>query len=336
MIPTFFIKQPFKILLPAALLIFGACKNGDLEHDAAGTFEATDAIVSAEVSGKILDFAVSEGDTVAKDKIVAHIDPTGFQLQKEQVAASMSALREKTADPAPQISILNQQIIAQKKQIAVQQEQLTVLQREQLRFQNLVKADAANTKQLDDINGQIAVIQKQIAAADSQIKVLEQQIAAQKQTAAIQNRGILSENEPLEKRLAQLDDQLQRAQVKNPIPGTVLVKYAEAGEVAGAGKPLYKIADLREIILRAYLTGSQLPAVKLGQKVRVFADDGSGGFKEYTGTISWIADKAEFTPKTIMTKDERANLVYAVKIKVPNDGSLKIGMYGEVGLGSEE
>jgi HlyD family secretion protein len=176
---------------------------------------------------------------------------------------------------------------------------------------------------LDDINFQVASLGKQMA-------VTQQQIAVQKNTVASQNRSILSEGAPLEKRAAQLQDQLQRASIVNPVAGTVIAKYAEAGEITATGKALYKIADLSVMNLRAYITGSQLSQVKLGQQVQVMVDDGTDRYKTYPGTITWISDKAEFTPKTIQTKDERANLVYAVKINVKNDGYLKIGMYGEV------
>ena len=165
-----------------------------------------------------------------------------------------------------------------------------------------------------------------------QIAVTRQQIVVNKSNINTQNRGILSESEPLKKRVAQLEDQLQRSKILNPINGNVLAKYAEAGEVVSTGKALYKIADLSFVNLRAYITGDMLPQIKLGQKVNVLIDQGKSDYKNYEGTIIWIADKAEFTPKTIQTKEERANLVYAIKVKVKNDGYLKIGMYGEVKL----
>jgi HlyD family secretion protein len=188
-----------------------------------------------------------------------------------------------------------------------------------------LKADAATGKQLDDVNAEIDMLKKNM-------NVTRQQINVQKSNVATQNRGILSESEPLKKRIEQLKDQQQRANIVNPVTGTVLTKYAEAGEVTSAGKALYKIADLSELNLRAYVTGVQLPTIKLGQQVKVLIDQGEKKYKEYTGSIVWISDKAEFTPKTIQTKEERANLVYAIKVKVKNDGFLKIGMYGEVKL----
>lgn len=300
------------------ILLFNACKNGDNGHDATGTFEADEVVVSSELAGKLLSFNVQEGMQLPKDSIVGVVDAKNIALQQEQVEASIKALSEKTADVNPQIRLL-------KNQEAVQQSQLDNLLHEKARVENLLKADAATGKQLDDINAQIDVIKKQIA-------VTQQQIAVQQSNISTQNRGILSEKDPLQKRVAQLQDQAQRANIVNPLTGTVLTKYAEEGEITAAGKALYKIADVSYLNLRAYVTGIQLPQIKLGQEATVLIDNGEKGYKEYKGQITWIADKAEFTPKTIQTKEERANLVYAIKVKVKNDGYLKIGMYGEVKL----
>lgn len=185
---------------------------------------------------------------------------------------------------------------------------------------------------MDDVEGQIDVLKKQIEATESQVSVLNQQIKSQQLQVSIQNRGVLSERKPLEERIAQMDDQLQRCSITNPIDGTVLVKYATTDEMTATGKALYKIANLSTLTLRAYITGDQLAKIKLNQPVKVFVDNGKETYKEMSGIVTWIASKAEFTPKTIQTKDERANLVYATKIKVKNDGYLKIGMYGEVKL----
>jgi HlyD family secretion protein len=246
------------------------------------------------------------------------VDATNIDLQQQQVEASIHALNEKTANVNPQVELLQNQL-------AVQQSQLDNLLHERTRIENLLKSDAATPKQLDDINSQIDVVKKSMA-------VTQQQINVKKNDIATQNRSILSEAEPLKKRVAQLEDQQQRANIVNPVTGTVITKYAEAGEITSSGKALYKIADLSELNLRAYVTGVQLPAIKLGQQVKVMIDQGEKKYKEYTGNIIWISDKAEFTPKTIQTKEERANLVYAIKVKVKNDGFLKIGMYGEVKL----
>src|SRR5678815_5066764 len=286
--------------------------------DASGTFEADETIVSSEMPGKILSFNVEEGMQIQKDSIVGSVDATNIDLQQQQVEASINALNEKTADVNPQIELLQNQL-------AVQQSQLDNLLHERTRIENLLKSDAATPKQLDDINSQIDVVKKSMG-------VTQQQINVKKNDIATQNRSILSEAEPLRKRVAQLEDQQQRANIVNPVSGTVITKYAEAGEITSSGKALYKIADLSELNLRAYVTGVQLPAIKLGQQVKVMIDQGEKKYKEYAGSIIWISDKAEFTPKTIQTKEERANLVYAIKVKVKNDGYLKIGMYGEVKL----
>ncbi|HJS53422.1 MAG TPA: HlyD family efflux transporter periplasmic adaptor subunit [Chitinophagaceae bacterium] len=299
-------------------LSFICCDRNGNEFDASGTFEADETIVSSELGGKLISFNVEEGMQIARDSIVGMVDATNINLQEQQVLASIDALNEKTADVNPQVQLLLDQL-------AVQQSQLDNLVHERARIENLLKADAATKKQLDDINAQIDVVKKNM-------NVTQQQINVQKSNIATQNRSILSEAEPLRKRVAQLQDQAQRANIVNPVNGTVITKYAEQGEVTSVGKALYKIADLSELNLRAYVTGVQLPAIKLGQQVKVMIDQGEKKYKEYNGTIIWISDKAEFTPKTIQTKEERANLVYAIKVKVKNDGYLKIGMYGEVKL----
>jgi HlyD family secretion protein len=299
-----------------ATVFITACSSNGNKFDASGTFEATEVIVSSELNGKILSLTINEGDTVSANRVVGTVDAEGIELQKEQVEASISSLNDKTADVGPQVALLQNQL-------AVQQSQLNNLLHEKQRIENLIKQDAATGKQLDDINAQIDVVRKQMV-------VTQQQINVQRNNTSTQNRSILSESKPLQKRVEQLNDQLKRADIINPINGTILTKYAEAGELTSTGKALYKIADLGEMKLRAYVTGDQLSQIKLGQQVNVLVDEGKDKYKELVGTISWISDKAEFTPKTIQTKEERANLVYAVKINVKNDGYLKIGMYGEV------
>jgi HlyD family secretion protein len=320
-----------KILTGCLLLFVGmSCKDTNKKFDASGTFEAIEIIVSAESTGKLLSLDIKEGDNVAKGKIIGAIDPLSIELQKEQLAASMTALTEKSNDASPQISVYQEQIQVQRNQIGVQKQQLIVLQKEQKRLENLVKADAATPKQLDDVNGQVDILKKQIEAAESSIKVFERQISAQTAVVGIQNRGILSEKGPLEKRMKQLDDQLSRTKITNPIDGIVLSKYAESGEITTMGRAIYKVADMSEMTLRAYITGDQLGQIKINQKVKIMIDDGKDKYRELAGTLFWVSEKAEFTPKTVQTKDERANLVYAIKIKVKNDNTLKIGMYGEV------
>ncbi|HQR00120.1 MAG TPA: HlyD family efflux transporter periplasmic adaptor subunit [Ferruginibacter sp.] len=324
-------KSVVKKLVPlAGIVLMASCGNGNGKSDASGTFEADEVIVSAEATGKILQLNVEEGAALAKDMVIGKIDPTAIELQKEQAASSVEALGQKTNDASPQVSVLESQIVLQNRQVAVDEEQLRVLQKEKQRFQKLVAADAVPAKQLDDINGQVDVLEEKIKAGKTQLSVLQSQVNAQRRQVAIQNRGILSEKDPMEKKVAIIEDQLNRTSIKNPLAGTVLTKYAQANEFTSTGKALYKIADLSVLKLRAYITGNQLAQVKLNQAVKVKVDDGKGGYKEFSGTISWISDKAEFTPKTIQTKEERANLVYAVKINVKNDGYLKIGMYGEV------
>ena len=244
------------------------------------------------------------------------IDSVPLELQKAQLEASISALHQKTMDVAPQVKLL-------KDQIAVLKAQLDNAITERDRTARLLKSDAATQQQLDNWNNQVDVLKKQIAANTQQIQV-------QETTTGTQNSTVLSEAKPLSKSVAQINDQLKRTFITSPINGTVLTKYAMAGEVTATGKALYKIADLSVITLRAYITDTHLAQLKLGQKVNVLVDSTASTYKTYPGVVYYISDKAEFTPKTIQTKDERANLVYAVKIHVKNDGYLKIGMYGEV------
>jgi HlyD family secretion protein len=305
------------VLSLSFLVVFIAgCNLHDRAFDAEGVFEADEVIVSSEVPGKILTLNLDEGSQLAKDSIVAVIDSIPLQLQKAQVEATIHSLRQKTMDVKPEVKLLNEQIAAQKIQLAD-------LLLEKNRTERLIKSDAATTKQLDDYNNQIAVLKKQM-------DVNEQQIRVQETTVSTQNNTVMSEFKPLKRSVAQIDDQLKRANVVNPVSGVVLTKYAMAGEVTSAGKALYKIADLSIITLRAYITGTQLSALKINQPVKVYVDDGPTKYRQYPGVITLISVKAEFTPKTIQTKEERANLVYAIKIHVKNDGYLKIGMYGEV------
>lgn len=303
-------------ILPLVLFALAACSRDEQNFDASGSFEADEVVVSSELAGKLLSFTIEEGDTLAKDKIVGEIDAENISLQKEQVEESIKSLSEKTSNVLPQVKLLQNQL-------AVQQTRLENLRHEKSRIENLLKQDAATGKQLDDINFQVVSAGKEMAVTQQQINVLQNNISTQ-------NRSILSEGKPLEKRVAQLADQLKRANIINPINGSVITKYAEAGEITSTGKALYKIADLSTMTLRAYITGTQLSQVRLLQNVKVLIDNGADKYKELRGTITWIAGKAEFTPKTIQTKDERENLVYAIKVKVKNDGYLKIGMYGEV------
>lgn len=291
-------KQLIILILVAATL--SACNNKEAAYDASGTFEAVETIVSAEASGNIKSLDVEEGQVLKAGQVVGYIDSIQLILKKKQLQAQISAVLSGRPDIAAQTAAL--------------QEQLRQAERERDRTENLLKADAATRKQLDDAVSQVAIVKKQIAATQSSL--------------GITTTNLKDQAAPLQAQIQQIDDQLDKCRLTNPIDGTVLTKYAEAGEVTSPGKAVYKIAALNTIILRAYLTGNQLSLVKPGQQVKVLVDN----MKDQTGTIEWISNKAEFTPKTIQTKDERANLVYAIKVRVNNDGYLKIGMYGEIKL----
>lgn len=301
--------SPFRLFALLALFAFSShvflqsCSPSSDGLDGTGTFEAVETMVSAEVTGKLTQFTIVDGSNVKAGELVGVIDTTQLYLRKQQLLAQVQAVLSRK----PEIS----------KQIAALQEQLRGAKREQERLTKLVKADAATQKQLDDATTLVDVLSKQI---DAQLSSLD-----------VTTSSLESETRPLVVQIQQIDDQLDRSKLLAPFDGTVLTTYADPYELAVQGKALYKIADLSTLILRAYVTNDQLTQVKLGQQVTVRVDRGEGQ-QEYKGTISWISDKAEFTPKTIQTKDERANLVYAVKIRVKNDGYLKIGMYGEIDL----
>ncbi len=314
----------------ALVISMFACGKNNGNHDASGIFEAQEVIISAESAGVLQRFSVQEGQQLKAGQEVGAIDCQQLSLQKDQIFANERALDLRQTESGPQTQVLKEQIALQESQIATQKEQWRVIQVEQTRLKKLVAAQAAPAKQLDDVNGQMAILEKQIAAAQRQIGVLNQQIKSQDQNTALINRGILSEKQPLGVRKAQLDDQLRRCKIVNPINGTVLSKYVEGFEMAAPGKALYKIANLDTLTLRSYVTGDQLAAIKIGQTVKVQIGQGDANPKDYAGIITWVSDKAEFTPKSIQTKNERANLVYALKISTPNDGFLKIGMYGDV------
>ncbi len=282
-------------------LSFTSCKKTDEDYDASGTFETTEVIVSSEATGKILQFDLEEGMQIKENQALGYIDSTQLYLKKLQLKASQHALLSRRPD--------------MQKQIATLEQQLTTARIEKKRIENLVKDNAVGSKQLDDVNAQIAILEKQIVATKS--------------TLSTTIEGISGDNNALEIQLKQIEDQLNKCRITSPINGTVLAKYAEKGELSVAGRALFKVADMNNMILRAYLTGDQVTKIKNGQKAKVYADYGETD-KEYEGTVIWISSKSEFTPKTIQTRDERANLVYAVKISVTNDGFLKIGQYGNV------
>lgn len=308
-------KYKTGMILGLVVLLLSSCSNSKNDYDATGNFEADEVIVSAEQNGQLLSFSISEGDKIKAGDTVGQIDVTIPTLQKEQAEATISALKSKTFSPEVQNDVV-------KRQLAVQQAQLDQALKEKTRIENLYKEEAATGKQLDDISAQVDQLKKQINVTREQLKLN----VSNTQT---QNRSILSEKNPLEKTVQQFQEQIKKGWIINPISGTVLIRYALKGEFEMIGKPLYKIASMDTLTLKAYVTESKLHEIKTGQQVTVRIDDGDGKYKNYTGIISWISQKSEFTPKTIQTKDERANLVYAIKIRVKNDGYLKIGMYGE-------
>lgn len=259
-------------------------------------------LVSAEASGRLLYFDIEEGMLLKAGEEVGVVDTVQLYLKKLQLEASLKSVEEQRPD------IL--------KQVAATKEQISAAQRERNRVANLLKVGAANQKQLDDAEDQLEVLRKQLVAQNSTLSNSHQSLTWQSSSVGIQ--------------VAQVEDQLKKCHITSPITGTVLAKYAEAGELTAMGTPLFKVADTEQMYLRAYITSEQLSQVKLGQKVTVFSDYGTDEHKQYLGVVTWISDTSEFTPKTILTKNERANLVYAVKIAVHNDGLLKIGMYGGV------
>ncbi|MGB4968173.1 MAG: HlyD family efflux transporter periplasmic adaptor subunit [Saprospiraceae bacterium] len=322
--------RDFIIFSLAFCFLTFSCKRNGFKYDASGVFESDEIIVSAEVTGRILNLNIEEGSLIKKDSVVGNIDPMQYTLQKEQLEFSIKAVESKSIPSLPQIRILESQVKAQQEQIRVFQLQLNSAKREKSRLEKLVKAEAAPGKQLDDANSQLDIISQQLKAAESQVLVTRQQIVSQRALIAAQNAGISSEEGPLEKRKEMAEDYLNKSKIINPLSGNILTIYMHAGEVVTPGKAIYKIADLSKLNLRAYINGSQLSKVKLNQEVSLHVEYGDDEDKEYIGQIIWISDQAEFTPKTIQTKEERSNLVYAIKIKVVNDGFLKLGMYGEV------
>ena len=284
------------LIIIAAIMIAG-CKNGADEADAYGNFEATEVIVSAETSGRILKFDITEGADIEKGTEIALVDTTLFHLQKAEIDAGMMSVRTRISSINAQNEILNQQIANLKVNIA--------------RIENMLKEDAATKKQYDDLTGQAAVLEKQIAANNTQKGSIASELAVYKSKKST------------------LNEQVIRSSVISPLKGTILEKYSEAGELTAPGKPLVKIADLSLLKLKAYVSGAQLGSIKIGQECKIRVDDGKKGYTTFTGIISYISGKAEFTPKVIQTKEERVTLVYAVNIDVKNDGTMKSGMPGE-------
>lgn len=287
-----------------ATMLLAACNTSEKDYDATGTFEATEITVSAEQSGTLLRFTLEEGDNIEAGREIGLIDTTQLWLNMKQAAATGAVYQSQKPD--------------MEKQIAAIRQQLTKAQAEQRRYHELVNDGAAPSKMLDD--------------ATNQVKVLQRQLDAQMSSLNTQHATLNSQVSTVEAQKNQLREQLRKCHIVVPHNGTVLEKYVEKGEFVTPGKPLFKLGDINNMYLRAYVTSAQLQQIKVGQQVKVLADFGGGQRKEYNGTVRWISSRSEFTPKTILTDDERADLVYAVKIAVKNDGNIKIGMYSEVKL----
>ena len=304
----------FYLLIGAA--VFVGCSSKDNDYDASGVFETTEVIVSAKGQGEIMSLNVEEGQNVKAGDQLGYIDMTQLDLKKQQLAASKAQVQANRSAIDSHILDLSKQVASIKQQIANQQRELH-------RYQGLLKDDAATQKQVDDIKYQISVLQKQLAAT-------QEQIDSSNRSFREQGAGLEAQSTGVDAQSAQVDDQINNSKIISPVSGVVLSKYAEQGEYAVPGRALFKVSNITDMKLRAYITADQLTTVRLGQKVTVYADQDKKNRKAYKGVVTWISDKAEFTPKTIQTRDERANLVYAVKISVKNDGLIKRGMYGDV------
>ena len=291
-----------KVLWASAVLAVLACGNNEKEYDATGTFEATEVTIAAEQSGVLLKFDVNEGDEIASGSEIGLIDTTQIWLKIQQTEATKAVYQSQKPDVEAQIAATRQQ--------------LAKAQQEQQRYKELVADGAAPSKLLDDATSQVLVLQKQLAAQTSALHTSTRSLDKQIEVADAQ--------------VSQLYDQLNKCHILVPTRGTVLEKYAERGEFVTTGKPLLKMANMDQMFIRAYVTSTQLQQVKVGQPVKVMADYGDGQKKSYDGKVAWISSRSEFTPKTILTDDERADLVYAIKVAVKGDGYIKIGMYGEV------
>ena len=303
-------------LLASITFLLASCSDHKKDYDATGTFEATEVTVAAKSSGELKSFNISEGQSVEENQVVGKIDDFQLQQKQEELTATEQQLDENaSATSSRQLNI--------QEQLASLSEQITNEEKEQKRYAELVKDGAVPRKQLDDINNHIKVLQRQYDATRNQIN--SNNTSLKKQVLAInaQKQGIKAQKR-------QIEDQINNTQISSPISGVVLEKYVEKGEFVSTSKPLFKVADTKTLFIRAYVTSKQLKNIKLGQKATVMADYGNGQKKQYNGSITWISSRSEFTPKTILTDDERADLVYAVKIQFQNDDYVKIGMYGEV------
>lgn len=299
----------YTLLITGLLLSCMSCNRNKFNHDASGTFEATEIIVSSEASGKIEEFNVTEGDVLTKGQYLGYVDTIQLYLKKLQLQTTSKAVNVKRPDVSVQVASIK--------------EQISKAEIEKRRIESLLRDGAATQKQLDDIN--------------SQLTVLERSLAAQLNSLNTSVSSLNEESSAYEIQVAQIEDQLLKSRIINPMNGVVLSKYAETKEMTSQGRPLYKLADTKSMFLRAYIISSQLESIKIGQEATIYINATDDTQKSYKGTVSWISDKAEFTPKTIQTQDERQNLVYAVKIAIENtDGLIKIGMYGDVDFNSEK
>ncbi|MDR1372129.1 MAG: HlyD family efflux transporter periplasmic adaptor subunit [Dysgonamonadaceae bacterium] len=297
-------KHLFVITCLSLSALFSGCGKNRDNQDASGMFETTEVLVSSQAAGQLMRLDVEEGQSLRANARAGYVDTIQLYLKKKQLLANLRAIDSRSHNVSLQMAALRQQI-------AQQQQELT-------RFQNLLRSNAATQKQVDDIQANIYLLQKQL---DAQIESLEKN-----------NRSVSGESEALLVQIEQVTDLINKCLIVSPVSGVVLAKYAEAGEITAQGKALFKVGDLDNLFLRAYITADQLTQLKMGQTVSISIDFGKKDRKEYAGKVTWISEKAEFTPKTVQTRNERANSVYAVKIAVKNDGYIKIGMYGEVRL----
>lgn len=298
--------KKIQLYIPTMLILsvigLAGCQQNENQADAYGNFEAVERIISAEANGKLMTLSLEEGQKLTAGQVIGYVDTTQLYLKKQQVRAAIRAVLSKRQNVDTQTRVF--------------EEQKANLQREISRVEKLLADGAATQKQLDDLKGNLELVERQMIAQITSLNTA--------------NRGIASEVDPLTAQIKQIDDQIARSIIKNPVEGTVLTRFAEEGEVTAFGRPLYKLADLDEMVLRVYIQGNQLDDLKIGQTVEVLVDADEDSYHRFDGKVSWVSESAEFTPRSIQTKEERSTLVYAAKVQVRNDGSLKIGMPAEV------
>lgn len=318
------------LLLAGMMLLLAACDNKEQAYDATGTFEATEVTVAAKASGTLKQFIAEEGQEINEGDIIGEIDVEQLRLKKAQLETSKAQIDANKRQLNSSKDVTRLQQLDLEKQLAVIRQQIANAQKEKQRYTELVRDGAVPRKQLDEINYQISVLEKQLAATQDQIGHTNASLTEQGQGINAQIDNLNAQREGINVQQAQIDDQIFNSSITSPITGSVLEKYVEQGEYVSTGKPLFKMADTKNIIFRAYVTSAQLKQIKVGQRVKVMTDYGKNQGETYDGVVTWISPRSEFTPKTIVTEDERADLVYAVKVAVNNDGNIKIGMYGKV------